>query len=272
MQTLILTGDVNLRNVTDPSVPFALVADALGEADILFGNLEGCLYDATEEVPYKRGWFHAGTGGAPALQAGGFHGVGCANNVTFGHEAIVATLARLDEMGIPHCGAGTSRSEARAPVVLERDGTRYGFLQYTSVFWPIGHEAGDETTGVAAMKAHTTYQPNVRIPEIARRAANGRHVARRGLSQGVRGRHRRAAEPGGRAGGLVPLGHIGQRLYGRLPGGPGPRGHRRGRRPGDGPRPSCDTGRRGVQRAGGLLQPGQFPLRLGGGGAGLGGD
>ena len=56
--------------------------------------------------------------------------------------------------------------EARAPVVLERGGTTYGFLQYTSVFWPIGHEADDETTGVAAMKAHTAYQPNVRIPEM----------------------------------------------------------------------------------------------------------
>jgi len=166
MQTLVLTGDVNLRNVSDPGVPFALVADTLGETNVVFGNLEGGLYDSTVEVPYKRGWFHAGTEGAPALQEGGFHAVGCANNVTFGEEAIVSTLAHLDEMGIAHCGAGTSRSQARAPVVLERDGTSYGFLQYTSVFWPIGHEADDDTTGVAALKAHTAYQPNVRIPEM----------------------------------------------------------------------------------------------------------
>ena len=166
MQTLVLTGDVNLRNVSDPGVPFALVADMFKEADVVFGNLEGCLYDASVEVPYKRGWFHAGTEGASALQRGGFHAVGCANNVTFGEEAIVSTLARLDEMGIAHCGAGTSRADARAPVVLERDGTSYGFLQYTSVFWPIGHEAEENSTGVAALKAHTAYQPNVRIPEM----------------------------------------------------------------------------------------------------------
>jgi hypothetical protein len=32
---LILTGDVNLMNVTDPSVPFARVADELREAVLL---------------------------------------------------------------------------------------------------------------------------------------------------------------------------------------------------------------------------------------------
>ena len=39
-RTLILTGDVNLMNVTDPAVPFARVADTLRDADALFGNLE----------------------------------------------------------------------------------------------------------------------------------------------------------------------------------------------------------------------------------------
>ena len=86
-QTLILTGDIHLGHVADPTEPFALVADVLGEADVVFGNLEGCLYDSEDELPYKTGWRHAGTAGARALVRGGFHAVGCANNVTFGHEA-----------------------------------------------------------------------------------------------------------------------------------------------------------------------------------------
>ena len=41
---MILTGDVNLMNVTDPPVPFALVRDEFRAADIVFANLECCLY------------------------------------------------------------------------------------------------------------------------------------------------------------------------------------------------------------------------------------
>ena len=57
--TMVLTGDVNLRNVTDPDHPFALVAETLHASDIVFGNLEGCLYDSDDELPYKQGWRQA---------------------------------------------------------------------------------------------------------------------------------------------------------------------------------------------------------------------
>ena len=164
--TMVLTGDVNLRNVTDPELPFARVAETLRGADVVFGNLEGCLFDSDQELPYKGGWRHAGTAGARALVSGGFHAVGCANNVTFGRQAIVSSLAHLDEMGVAHTGSGVDRASARAPVVLERDGVRFGFAQYTSVFWPVGHEAADGAAGVATVKAHTAYEPNRRIAEM----------------------------------------------------------------------------------------------------------
>ena len=41
---MILTGDVNLMNVTDPAVPFRLVQDEFHAVDIVFCNLECCLY------------------------------------------------------------------------------------------------------------------------------------------------------------------------------------------------------------------------------------
>ena len=164
--TMFLTGDVNLRGVTDPNRPFDLVAGELREADLLFGNLEGCLYDSDVELAYKRGWRHAGTKPAPALQHAGFGAVGCANNVTFGAEAIRSTLALLDEMDIAHTGAGLDRDSARGPVVIERNGVTFGFLQYSSVFWPIGHEATDDAPGINVVKAHTAYQPNARIAEM----------------------------------------------------------------------------------------------------------
>ena len=41
---MILAGDVNLMNVADPAVPFALVRGELAAADLAFANLECCLF------------------------------------------------------------------------------------------------------------------------------------------------------------------------------------------------------------------------------------
>jgi hypothetical protein len=51
--------------------------------------------------------------------------------------------------------------EAREPVILERDGVRFGFLQRTSVYWSHGHEATANYPGVATIKAHTAYRPQI---------------------------------------------------------------------------------------------------------------
>lgn len=170
-QALALTGDIMLRNVIDPGEPFA----GENSADVLFGNLEGCLYDSDEgrlqsespppkEVsqspPLKSRRYDAGTAAAPFLAKMGFDAVGCANNVTYGADAISASLAILDEMGIEHTGAGVDRLSARAPAIVERDGVRIGFLQYTSTYHPIGHEAADGNAGVATVKAYTAYKPH----------------------------------------------------------------------------------------------------------------
>lgn len=163
---LVLTGDVNLSNVTDTGKPFALVAKALGQADVAFGNLEGLLYDSKQRIAYKPKFYYCDSEAAPALAKGGFHAMGCANNLNYGAEAIVSTLVLLDEMDIAHTGAGVDAASAHAPAILERDGVRFGFLQYTSIFWPIGHEATQDSPGVAAVKAHTAYQPPPGISEL----------------------------------------------------------------------------------------------------------
>jgi poly-gamma-glutamate capsule biosynthesis protein CapA/YwtB (metallophosphatase superfamily) len=160
-QTMILTGDVNLMKVSDPTVPFARVADVLRKADLVFGNLECCLSDPPPGYSLDQEGFYAGSHAGEALKVAGFHGVGCANNVTYGAEAIRASLARLEELGIGYTGAGPNRKAARRPLIIERDGVRFGFLQYTSIFWPTGQAAGERSPGVATIKAHTAYQPRV---------------------------------------------------------------------------------------------------------------
>ena len=157
--TLMLTGDVNLMNVTDPGVPFRHVAAEFRAADAVFSNLECCLYAPPERHSVdSEGFYAAPDAGGEALKAAGIQAVGLANNVNYGPAAILASIARLDEMGIPHTGAGASRAAARAPIVLERQGVRIGFLQRTSVYWPTNHEAGDNAAGVAALRGHTAYQ------------------------------------------------------------------------------------------------------------------
>jgi poly-gamma-glutamate synthesis protein (capsule biosynthesis protein) len=67
------------------------------------------------------------------------------------------SIARLDEIGIAHTGAGANRAAARAPVILTRDGIRFGFLQRSSVYWPTNHEAGENSVGIAVIRGHTAY-------------------------------------------------------------------------------------------------------------------
>jgi len=158
MPSMILTGDVNLMNVDDPAVPFARVRDEFRAADIVFSNLECCLYDPPRGHAVEQEGFFAAPATGEALRSAGIGAVGVANNVNYGEAAISASIARLDELGVRHCGAGANVATARAPVIVERDGIRYGFLQRSSVYWPTNHEAGANSTGIAVIRAHTAYQ------------------------------------------------------------------------------------------------------------------
>jgi poly-gamma-glutamate synthesis protein (capsule biosynthesis protein) len=159
MQQLILfTGDVNLMKVSDPAAPFARVKNALAEADLVFGNLECCLYQPPAERSLIDEGFYVAPDIGRALALAGYHAVGVANNVNYGADAIRSSLAALDRLGIAHVGAGLNRGQARAPVIVERRGLRFGLLQRTSVYWPTNHEAGEHSPGVAALRGHTAYQ------------------------------------------------------------------------------------------------------------------
>ncbi len=163
--TMILTGDINLMGVEDVNVPFRRVKETLASADVVFGNLECCLYEPpvprkmmADEVSGYEG-FYAPPESGRALLAGGFHCVGNANNQNYGPEQIEASNAHLDKLGIPHVGTGPNATSARAPAVVTRNGTRFGFLQRTSQYWPNNHEALEARGGVAVIKAYTAYQP-----------------------------------------------------------------------------------------------------------------
>ena len=150
--------------------------------------------------------------GAKVLMDAGIGVVGIANNVHYG-EAINASIAQLDRIGVLHTGAGKNLAAARAPVIVERAGVRFGFLQRSSVYWPTNHEARKDAVGIAVIKGHTAYQiPTSRLkpdsfppnrpglpPEIIT-WADAAYLAR------IQGGHCRAPSAGRRAGRVMSLG------------------------------------------------------------------
>ncbi len=155
---MMLTGDINLMNVTDATIPFRQIASTLNSADVLFGNLECCFYQPPAAISVMDEGFYANPAAGQALKIAGYAAIGNANNVNYGTEAISASLQALKTLDIPSTGAGLNRSEARAPVILTHNGVRYGFIQRTSVYWPTNHEALEHSPGVAALRGITAYQ------------------------------------------------------------------------------------------------------------------
>jgi len=159
MPTLVLVGDVNLMNLDDPAVPFRRVRDEFAAADAVFGNLECLLYHPPDGHSVEQEGFFADPAiGGDALKLAGFCAVGLANNVNYGGAAILGSIARLDRLGITHAGAGENLAAACAPAIVERAGLRIGLVQRSSVYWPTNHEAGPQSAGIAALRAHTAYQ------------------------------------------------------------------------------------------------------------------
>ena len=161
---LILTGDVNLMNVADAAIPFRRVAPELHAADAVFSNLDCCLHLPARRSHATEGFFADPQIGGEALRLSGIHAVGLANNVNYGAENIAASIARLDQIGMAHTGAGVTLAAARAPALIAHNGLRVGTVQRSAVYWPTDHEAAADAPGIAVLRGHTAYHvPTGRI-------------------------------------------------------------------------------------------------------------
>lgn len=154
--TIAAVGDVMLARslawrmeADGPGVPFEHVREVLRAADLAVVNLEMAISErgAAEAKTYT---FRAGPDAADALVDGGIDVAGLANNhaLDFGADALLDTIAYLDEHGIAHAGAGPDMDSARSPAVVDRGGLRIAFLSYTDI--PGAHWAAtDERPGIA---------------------------------------------------------------------------------------------------------------------------
>lgn len=175
--TLTVVGDVMLgRRITGKPV-LAPMAERLAAADITVGNLESTLSDDGE--PTQGGdSFYAPPSVRAELRAAGFDALSLANNHAgdFGDRALVQTVRRLEAAGLPSFGAGRDLAQARRPVVVERDGVRFGFLGFNA----IGEtpEAGPGQPGAVSVSMPPRTGPLDRA-ELGRVLGDVRRLARR---------------------------------------------------------------------------------------------
>jgi poly-gamma-glutamate synthesis protein (capsule biosynthesis protein) len=145
----------------DADEQFDLVRPILRAGDVTFGQLETPL--SNRNAPLRPGGEPRQSldpdAGAKTLVSGGFDIMSFAGNHTsdMGPDAISDTIAAAHRHGLPLVGAGMNIGEARTPVIVERKGTRIGFVAYCSVV-PLDAEATEERPGMAPLRATTRYE------------------------------------------------------------------------------------------------------------------
>ena len=156
---LALAGDTMLgRRVADQlalEAPEALFSDDVvavaHEADLFLVNLECAISDRGRRwpSPAKPFFFRAPPVATDVLRRLGVGCVTLANNhaLDYGTDALEDTVKHLHDAGIEHVGAGSDVDEARAPLVIERAGTRVGIIGVTD--HPADFAARPDRGGVA---------------------------------------------------------------------------------------------------------------------------
>lgn len=151
--SLLSVGDIILGANSDPL--FQFVIPTLQRADVVLGQLE---------VPFTTRDRHAVEhgripGNLKPLVNAGFDVLTFASNhiLDAGEEGIEDTLQWLRENRIPYTGGGMDITESRRPVIVEREGTRFGFLNYNCV-GPKETWATSEKPGCAYVHVITHYE------------------------------------------------------------------------------------------------------------------
>lgn len=157
--TMYAVGDIILGPA--PESYFEYVAPVLQKGDLVFGQLE---------VPYTtRDAQAVALGRDPenlsVLKSVGFDLVTLAGNHIFdaGVAGIEDTTKWLKDNKIAYVGGGMNIGEARSPVIIERNGTRFGFLSYNCV-GPKETWANTEKPGCAYVHIITHYELDYATP------------------------------------------------------------------------------------------------------------
>jgi len=149
--TLLFTGDINPGRcpaqkalaAKDFSLPYQLVAEKLRSADITIGSLDGTISDLATPAPCPLTMNLIGPArSVEGLQFAGFDVITTATNHALDcgslgwrckGQTLDETRRNLLGAGIQPVGTGDTPAQARAPVILERQGVRFAFLGVNAV-------------------------------------------------------------------------------------------------------------------------------------------
>ena len=147
-----------IRGVVDSEL-----AEVIGAGDIFMANQEFPFSHRGTPAPDKQYTFRLAPERVSLLQEMGVDIVTLANNhaLDYGTEALLDTCEILDEAGIRRVGAGKNLDEARAPVILEAQGKKIGFLGASRVIPVTSWNASSQSPGML-----TTYDPAILLEEI----------------------------------------------------------------------------------------------------------
>ena len=129
--------------------PFLNISDFLNSADITFGNLETTISDNGYNVGSIYS-FRANPKSVEGLTYAGFDALSVANNHIgdWTQRAMEDTFSILEENNIAVVGGGNNEADAHTARVIEKNGTRFGFLGYTDLGARYTEAVGDEA-GIA---------------------------------------------------------------------------------------------------------------------------
>ncbi len=143
--TLLAGGDVSFgrmrgqRLLREPERnDFATLAPLFDAVDLRFVNLECTISDQGGETqsPISQLVFTAPPPAAAALARARIDVVSLANNHAwdYGQSALLETFERLEAEKVAYVGAGRTRDEAYAPLVVERNGFKLAFVAVTAIW------------------------------------------------------------------------------------------------------------------------------------------
>jgi len=141
----------------NPNYPYEEVAEIIAGEDLAVGTFNATMSDFPPHTGCVRTYVLVGSSNnADALAWAGFDVMSVATNhikncgvTTCGDRAFFDTLDNLSRVGILPVGAGENHDEAMKPVIVQKNGIRFGFVSLgqieTMAF------AGEDTPGIAVL-------------------------------------------------------------------------------------------------------------------------
>ncbi|MDO8602042.1 MAG: CapA family protein [bacterium] len=157
--TILFVGDIMLdRSVKeqidaaqDPLYPFLRIADTLRSADLTFANLEGPISSRGTNQGSQYSFRFSPASTISALRFAGIDIVNLANNhiLDWGAQALLDTMASLDEAPLGYTGAGRNEQEANLPSIGLVGNTKVAIMGYTTLY-PKSLEASATNPGISS--------------------------------------------------------------------------------------------------------------------------